>query len=353
MATHREGLSVKPHDWCMIPAGTLMKTQKVITIDGALPVEEACNVLIKNNISSAPVYDSAKSTTDYVGMFDYGDVIAYLLLVLLDQVPGHHVQQQTEGESFEITDIIRRAIQGQSVPVRLASDLSQKNPFYSILPESTLLSAIEEFACGTHRVCVLDPNGGIQGILSQSTVVEYLYNNRKQFPSIEKLYGQTLRQLGLGETEVISAGSDARVLDALSLMSKNGVSSVAVVGSNGVALGNISMTDIKHVMKDFKHNLLWTTCFQFVSMVRTEQGIEDGQDRLPVFDVRLDTRLGFTIAKLLATRSHRVWVTDDMGRPIGVVSLTDVSRILAESAGIQTTGYPRRASVAVRTDLNL
>ena len=29
---HREGLSVKPHDWCMIPAGTLMKAQKVITM---------------------------------------------------------------------------------------------------------------------------------------------------------------------------------------------------------------------------------------------------------------------------------------------------------------------------------
>ncbi|KAI7858290.1 hypothetical protein BDC45DRAFT_457979 [Circinella umbellata] len=347
-AQHREGLSVKPHDWCMIPAGTLMKEQKVVTIDGALPVEEACNILIKNNISSAPVFDSTKSATDYVGMFDYGDVIAYLLLVLLDQVPGH--SQRLEGETFEITDIIRLAIQGQAVPVKLASDLSQKNPFYSILPESTLLSAIEEFACGTHRVCVLDHSGGIQGILSQSTVVEYLYNNRKQFPSIEKLLGQTLRQLGLGETDVISASSDARVLDALSLMSQNGVSSVAIVGSNGIALGNISMTDIKHVMKDYKHNLLWATCFQFVSMVRTEQGIEDGQDRLPVFDVRLDTQLGFTIAKLLATRSHRVWVTDEMGRPIGVVSLTDVSRVLAESAGIQTTKYPRRVSVAAKTD---
>ncbi|KAI8145111.1 hypothetical protein BJV82DRAFT_643848 [Fennellomyces sp. T-0311] len=348
---HREGLSVKPHDWCMIQTGSLMKEQKVITIDGSLPVEDACTILIKNNISSAPVYDGAKSTTEYVGMFDYGDVIAYLLLVLLDQVPSHF--QQSEGETFEITDIIRRAIQGQSVPVKLASDLSQKNPFYSILPESTLLSAIEEFACGTHRVCVLDHSGGIKGILSQSTVVEYLYSNRKQFPSIEKLLGQTLRQLGLGETDVISAGSDARVLDALSLMSQHGVSSVAVVGANGVALGNISMTDIKHVMKGFKHNLLWTTCFQFVSMVKTEQGIEDGQDRLPVFDVRLDTRLGFAIAKLLATRSHRVWVTDEMGRPIGVVSLTDISRVFASSAGIQMQGNPRRASMAVRGSVNV
>ncbi|KAJ8659050.1 hypothetical protein O0I10_005088 [Lichtheimia ornata] len=352
---HREGISSKPHDWCMIPAGNLMKQQHVITIDGSLPVEEACKILIKNNISSAPVYDSRNNhngkVTEYVGMFDYGDVIAYILLVLMDQMPPHMQEPSGDDDLSEVTDLIRRAVEGQAVPVRLASDLSRKNPFYSILPESTLLSAIEEFACGTHRVCVLEPSGEVKGILSQSTVIEYLYNNRKQFPTIEKLLGQTLRHLGLGETDVISANADARVLDALSIMSQYGVSSVVITGANGVALGNISMTDIKHVMKGFKKSLLWITCFQFVSMVRTEQGIEDGQDRLPVFDVRLDTTLGFTIAKMLATRAHRVWVSDDMGRPIGVISMTDISRVIVGSTGAETSHYPRRASLATRRDL--
>lgn len=32
-------------------------------------------------------------------------------------------------------------------------------------------------------------------------------------------------------------------------------------------------------MKSYRHQLLWKTCFQFVSLVRTEQGIDDGQVR--------------------------------------------------------------------------
>lgn len=143
--------------------------------DGSLPVEEACKILIKNNISSAPVYDSRNNhngkVTEYVGMFDYGDVIAYILLVLMDQMPPHMQEPSGDDDLSEVTDLIRRAVEGQAVPVRLASgkkremerknvhvdsldenlDLSRKNPFYSILPESTLISAIEEFACGTHR----------------------------------------------------------------------------------------------------------------------------------------------------------------------------------------------------------
>jgi CBS domain-containing protein len=113
---------------------------------------------------------------------------------------------------------------------------------------------------------------------------------------------------------------------------KHGISSVAVLGHMGMVLGNISMTDVKFIMKSYKHQLLWETCFQFVSLVRTQQGVEDGQDRIPVFDVRLDTTLGFAVAKLLATKSHRVWVIDEREKAIGVVSLTDVMRAIATTS---------------------
>ncbi|SAM08822.1 hypothetical protein [Absidia glauca] len=323
--THREGITTQTHDWSMIKASTLIANQTVIEIDGNTPVEEACNVLIDNNISSAPVYTlDAKNPTSktYRGFFDYADVIAYILLVL-QSTPAD------ESESLKIRDIVKMALQGKQVPVSLASDLSQKNPFYSILPEATLASTVEEFSCGTHRVCVMDTDGQINGILSQSTVVKYLYENKHQFPDIDRLMNKTLRELNLGQTDVISVSTDAPVLDALSQMSQFGVSSVAVLGHMGVILGNISMTDVKHVLKSDHHRLLWNTCFQFVSLIRNQQGIDDGQDRLPVFDVRLDTTLGFSIAKLLATKSHRVWVTDEMDRVIGVVSLTDVTMAIS------------------------
>jgi hypothetical protein len=105
-------------------------------------------------------------------MFDYGDVIAYILLVLQNMPPPGEDENQDyprENLTFEIKDIVRRALEGEEVPVKLASgkldfvgvlnkclpcfdiDLSQKNPFYSIMPEATLLSAVEEFAYGTHR----------------------------------------------------------------------------------------------------------------------------------------------------------------------------------------------------------
>ncbi|RUS27385.1 hypothetical protein BC938DRAFT_483322, partial [Jimgerdemannia flammicorona] len=193
----REGITTETHDWTMITAGSLIQNQHVVTIEASTPVEDACEILIKNNISSAPVYDvdvssipsspsspvGAIKKLNYVGMFDYGDLITYLLIVLrkMDVPDGE--------QTLEIKELVRRALGGQSVPVKLASGayLSRKNPFYSILPEATLLSVVEEFACGTHRVCVMDANGEIKGILSQSTVVTYLHKNVNKFPQLKLL----------------------------------------------------------------------------------------------------------------------------------------------------------------------
>ncbi|KAI7906053.1 uncharacterized protein BX663DRAFT_428951 [Cokeromyces recurvatus] len=343
MENNREGITTSTKKWAMIPVSSLIHNQKVIEIDGNLSVEEACQVLVENNISSAPVYAHGERG-HYIGMFDYGDVIAYILLVL-HRKPGQPDSDDiVDTESFEIKDIVHRALQGYKVPVRMASDLSRKNPFYSIMQEATLLSAVEVFACGTHRVSILKPDGEVAGILSQSTVVKYLFENRKQFPEIDEILDKSIRQLNLGDETVISVDASANVLEALSLMSTHGISSVAVLRGGKYVIGNISLTDVRHVMKGYNHRLLWKTCLQFVSHIRTQQGIADGQDRLPVFDVRQETSLGFTIAKLLATKAHRVWVVDECNQATGVVSMTDVIRVFASIVGVQA--QERRASVA-------
>lgn len=346
---HREGITTDSRDWSMVHAGALVVDQKVVTIDGSTLVEDACQILIDNNISSAPVLAQSKSPVSssierkksYIGMFDYGDLITYVLIVL----KRSNFAMGDDDSSLEIKEIVRRAIAGQSVPVRLASDLSRKNPFYSILSETTLLSVVEEFACGTHRVAVTKSDGDIQGMLSQSMVVDFLFKNVHNFSDLESLMNQTLRELGLGHNSVLSVNADSPVLDALTLMSKFGVSSLAVVGQMGVLLGNISITDVKYVIKS-KNSLLWNTCFQFVGFVRSRQGIDDGQDRYPVFDVKLDTTLYQTVAKLIATKAHRLWVTDDRNRASGVVSLTDVLRAIAKNAGLKVSESRRRDSLA-------
>jgi CBS domain-containing protein len=95
---------------------------------------------------------------------------------------------------------------------------------------------------------------------------------------------------------------------------------------------------------------MWKTCQQFINHVRSRQGLEDGQDRYPVFDVRLTSAFGYTIAKLSATKAHRVWVVDEKMRVIGIVSLTDVLGVVARAAGANPK--PKRPSISSGSSLS-
>ncbi|RKP09263.1 hypothetical protein THASP1DRAFT_14491 [Thamnocephalis sphaerospora] len=320
------GLSTTEADWRTVQCGHLIEQQNLVVVDANASMEKACEALITHGISSAPVYDAAVKT--YVGMFDYADLLTYILLVLKRaKVPQHETTK-------DVLKLVQQAAAEQAVPVRLASDLSRNNPFYSVMAESSLLQALEIFAQGTHRVAVMNQDGSMKGILSQSTVARYVCEQYGNYPSLDAIMKRSLADLNLTGGSVIVVDGGDQVLEALSLMSQHGVSSVAVIDASGRILGNISLTDIKHVLRRDRHALLYSACHAFISHVKLEDGLERGMDTVPVFDVTPDISLNTCLRKLVATRAHRVWISDDQRRATGVVSLTDVSRVLAEHAGI-------------------
>ncbi|KAG0082384.1 cell separation during budding [Podila epicladia] len=290
---HREGLTTLHHDWTMIPAGKLVERQTPVTIDSNTSIEDACEVLLSNGISAAPVFDQAKNS--FIGMFDYGDLMTYILILLKKMDPP---QDQT----LEMRDLIQKANNSQSVPVRLASgmffvNLSGKDPFCTIPSETRLGAVVNDFGTGIHRVAVMD-GYNLKGMLTQSLTLDFIMRHLGEFPKLQAVMQMTLHACGLDHSNVLSVNGNAPVLDALVKMSSNSVSSLAVLDDQGILLGNISMTDI--------------------------------QDQYPVLDVSAGSTFGYTLLKLQATKVHRLWVVHDSGSVVGVVSLTDVFRVLSK-----------------------
>jgi CBS domain-containing protein len=91
-------------------------------------------------------------------------------------------------------------------------------------------------------------------------------------------------------------------------MTSRGISSIAVVDSQKMLVGNISIVDVQYVARTSSAHLLRSTCAHFLSVIKFEQGVRDGQDQVPVFAVYPTTTLATTIAKLVATRAHRMWI---------------------------------------------
>ena len=109
-------------------------------------------------------------------------------------------------EKYEVLG--RMASEGKPIPLRHIRDLGRRDPV-TFLPESANLSkAIETFGKGVHRVLVAkegqDGNIEVTGLLSQTRLMRFLWENGRNFPVIDQLYSQYLRDLKIGSNSPIS-----------------------------------------------------------------------------------------------------------------------------------------------------
>jgi CBS domain-containing protein len=93
-------------------------------------------------------------------------------------------------------------------------------------------------------------------------------------------------------------------------MNDEGLTSVAVVDNGHNVVGNISTKDVRHLTNSSSAPLLSQSCMHFISVILNERGVENGRDAFPVFYVNPYSTLAHTVAKLVATRSHRMWVVE-------------------------------------------
>ena len=93
-------------------------------------------------------------------------------------------------------------------------------------------------------------------------------------------------------------------------MHSEGLTSLAVVDNALNVIGNISSVDVKLLTNTSSLPLLNSSCMSFVSLILSERGVENGKDSFPVFHVNPYSTLAHTVAKLVATKSHRMWVVE-------------------------------------------
>ena len=115
---------------------------------------------------------------------------------------------------------------------------------------------------------------------------------------------------------------DRPLREALLLLDAASITSLAVVDNQHNVIGNISTADVRaRTMSTFSSEWLLTTlqlltksssaplldntCIHFISVILSSRGLDDGRDSFPVFYVSPHSTLAHTVAKLVATKSHR------------------------------------------------
>lgn len=290
-------------NWQEISVGELAASENVVWVELDTTIQDATKALLRNSPTNAVLLRETAGSQQAISTFDYSDLNAYLLVVVgLAKADDENVSLYAE--------ISKRAEDQTPISLREIRPLFKKSELVTLSADSTLDKAMEAFGGGIHRILITNSDGDVVGVLSQLRLLEFFWNEAVNFPVIDRLYGSLLKDLQIGTHQIIAINADFPLNEALMLMHNEGLTSVAVVDQGLNVVGNISTADLRLLTNASSLPLLKSSCMHFISVILTERGVEHGRDSFPVFYVNPYSTLAHTVAKLVATRSHRMWVVE-------------------------------------------
>lgn len=338
VAKNGDSEKFKGRDWRSISVHEIIDPAEVRFVELDTSIEDTTKLLIKAGPPNVVLVRQLKATKTAISTFDYNDLNAYLLLVL-------GLTQPDEAASV----IAQRARAGDKLPLKDVNDhLGPKEPPEFLPHTASLTQAMEVLGGGSHRLIICkEGTSEVVGVLSQLRLVRFFWENHLNFSAVTPLYGKSLTELKIGGKEVLAINGDKPLSDALQLMHNEGTSSLPVLDSHKNVIGNISHVDTRLLIDTSSIPLLSTSCIHFISVILSERGMNDGKDSYPVFHVTPFSTLAHTVAKLVATRSHRMWLVDAPSPASSVPASPSIHAhavppfsLTASTNGATTTGAP-------------
>ncbi|KAI8974861.1 hypothetical protein BD414DRAFT_176699 [Trametes punicea] len=342
-----------------------------VAVDAETTVEEACEVLLSKDLPCVAIqrpHGRSPQQVPFCGLFDFADVNAFLTLA----ATRHKISTDQLRERPRLQEILKAAREGK-VPAHLVSNLSEKNPLEILPHDANIVSLLGIFSRGAHRVLIQSPSSPSEylGMVSDRAVLSWLTGYAQRTLTLLRHLSVPLATLPLSSLylymSVVAAKASDTVLDAMKLMSDEGVSSIAVVDDEtGGLLSAVSVTDIGKIVVPAQSNqILSTPLQQLVARIKASicgtsprtgrvdlyiqepDGSTDGVDKFPVYSVTPNSTLFYTMQKLLATNAHRVFVTEESPMSsspsfssivqtnlCGIVSVVDVLSYFARLANV-------------------
>jgi len=293
-----------------------LKCEEIIMLRADSSVPYAFKILIKNNIYSAPVFDTFNCK--YAGFLDLVDIITFIVQIFKEtEVLGEDFFTLLEQEtrfSIESTDKI--------------VDLSKRNPFFPMKTNEPISKAMKLLGQGgIHKLPIME-HKAIVGLLSQSTVIDFLAKHIKELGPVVETH---IRQFDRVLKPVICVKADDRAIEGFKLMAQHRISSVGVLDSDGSLLTVLSAKDIRVVEPDALFTKLYKSSVEFVLNSRKKEI----NATAPAIWCHMDDTLENVILKLAITKIHRIFIVDENRKPLGIISLGDIFSILFDSLGIR------------------
>lgn len=284
-----------------VPASELARhSRRLVSIDMTTTLDQALQLLHRDNILSVPVYDYWNEK--WVGILTVQDILAYIAF--------------KDFEEGKVADTFDNGVKPAGNVIR---DRGAKLPIAAVT--DTVADVLEPLCKEVHRMLVRLPvNPGSDDdreaelrLITQTDVLRcavLLEDAANWTASVE--------ELGLVKGEVLTITPQATALAGFQRMGQNDINAIPVVTEDGKLIAVLSSSDLRGLTS----NLIQRVTLPVLDFLKEARR---GHVRRPI-TVGPSTSLQDAVNKIMWGRVHRVIVVDDQQKPIGVITSTDVIR---------------------------
>lgn len=277
--------------------------RQLISVEVNTSLRDVLRTLNTNRILSVPVMDGNKGCVGLIDTLELVKFTAYNYLTSQDaSVMDDNLQAapemftQFEFEDKTANDVLKLSERSRAVKI--------------VDKDATLHDVAEILGYEDHRVMLgRDKNAKL---ISQSDIVRYLSERKDQLD--RNILNTPVGQLNIPK-KIVHVSYRCPTIKAYNHLIRQKVSALAVLDENQKLVGNLSASDLRG-LTDETLNTLRQPVNQFVH--------NTGQKTLVCCSP--EEKLDMAINKLVENKVHRLWVTDEQNKPVGILSLTDVIR---------------------------
>jgi len=298
----------------------IAQKHELIQVHSDTPLSDCLKKLNENHILAVPVFNSEQGK--YIGILDMFDIMRFTALGFFeDRMYNDKLFEEFSFAEETAEDLIDKSAHSQKVFM-----LSWKE---SLLDAMTLMNGHK-----LPRILVRFPtkiydkeekmSGYTLRNLSQVDIVKYLFENLPQLfdvkiSQLKELYGQPLEH-----TTSICVHQPA--LEGFLKMFDNEITSVAVIeDTNSKIVANLSASDLRGLTVD-RLKLVKLPVLEFLKQTQ-------GDRKEGVITCTLEETVKEAMRKITQFEVHQVWIADESGKPIGVITLSNIIELFFSLSG--------------------
>ncbi|XP_057772829.1 SNF1-related protein kinase regulatory subunit gamma-like PV42a [Salvia miltiorrhiza] len=327
--------------------------KRLVEVPYTASLADTINALMANRIVAAPVAappghwigaggsmimewdkQTGAARKHYIGMVTMLDVLAH--------IAGNGAEDLDRRMQVPVSSIIGHCLESLTL--------------WTINTHTSIADCMEVLSKGIHRALVpvdsqMENIGGVElmesassyRMLTQMDLLRYLKDEQHH---LQPLFQRPVSQLGAVVDTVFGVFTKTKVMDAISSINRASLNAVPILESNAAldedhrhlvngkgrkAVGTFSATDLRGCPISVLQSCLQVSVMEFIKRLseiplHESSGLRNSTDELVT--CRAESSLGEVVEKVVNNHVHRAWVVDESGMLTGVISLTDIIKVI-------------------------